>query len=129
MGTIIVFKGDVKNEIEKNMKTAMQNYGENDKQHDGVKQTWDIVQSDFKCCGVEKYSDWFDTPYGKNIEGSSDIQDKINTNGCFSQFEVEILDNVGIAIGVGVGIAILILLGVIIACCQARNMREERSYA
>jgi len=146
--TIIVFKGDVKNEIEKNMKTAMQNYGENDKQHDGVKQTWDIVQSDFKCCGVEKYSDWFDTPYGKNvsgvpdscckvevtgcgknIEGSSDIQDKINTNGCFSQFEVEILDNVGIAIGVGVGIAILILLGVIIACCQARNMREERSYA
>ena len=88
------------------MKTAMQNYGENDKQHDGVKQTWDIVQSDFKCCGVEKYSDWFDTPYGKNvsgvpdscckvevtgcgknIEGSSDIQDKINTNGCFSQFE------------------------------------------
>ena len=44
-------------------------------------------------------------------------------------FLVEILDNVGIAIGVGVGIAILILLGVIIACCQARNMREERSYA
>ena len=88
------------------MKTAMQNYGENDKQHDGVKQTWDIVQSDFKCCGVEKYSDWFDTPYGKNvsgvpdscckvevagcgknIEGSSDVQDKININGCFSQFE------------------------------------------
>ena len=29
-----------------------------DDAHDGVKKTWDIMQSDFKCCGVSNSSDW-----------------------------------------------------------------------
>ena len=41
------------------MKVGMQNY--NKSGHDGVTQTWDIMQKDFKCCGVESYENWQNT--------------------------------------------------------------------
>ena len=41
------------------MKEGLNNYDvDPDTQFAGVKATWDSIQSDFKCCGVEYYSDW-----------------------------------------------------------------------
>merc|ERR1711963_519838 len=37
-------KGDLENAIETNMKTGMENYNN----HEGVKDTWDLIQSNFK---------------------------------------------------------------------------------
>ena len=37
------------------MKKSLDQYGD---AHAGVKQTWDIMQSDFKCCGVSNSTDW-----------------------------------------------------------------------
>merc|ERR1712080_643659 len=49
-------KGDLSDEVTKNMKDAMNNYQKKD--FDGVTHTWDIVQSNLHCCGVEAPSDW-----------------------------------------------------------------------
>jgi hypothetical protein len=57
-----------------------------------------------------------------------EVKDKIYTKGCFAAFEDEILGNVAVAAGVGVGVAVLLLLGVIISCCVARNMKERNNY-
>ena len=51
-----VLKGDMKTEITKNMEKSLKNYGSEG--HDGVTQTWDLVQKEFKCCGVEDWTDW-----------------------------------------------------------------------
>lgn len=144
--TIYVFKDDVREVVSNGMKQGLQEYKKKD--HDGVTQTWDIMQSDFKCCGVDSYKDWTTTEFG----ASGDVPDfccivndagcgkgkgnlpadaagnVIYTTGCFSAFEGLIQSNVSAAAGVGVGVAVLLFLGVLISCCVAKNMRQENSY-
>ena len=114
------------------MEKAMANYT-NPTTRD-TKETWDLVQKDVKCCGVEKYVDW------KEVIGGDIVPDsccKVETEGCGKGFNVEeiypegclatlkakILDNSGIAIGVGIGIGVLIFLAVLIGCSQAKAMK------
>ena len=40
------------------METGMKNYGKPN--HDGVTNTWDLIQSNFQCCGVKNKTDWKD---------------------------------------------------------------------
>lgn len=144
--TIYVFKDDVREVIQKGMSDGMQNYKQDS--HDGVTETWDIMQSDFKCCGVATYKDWNTTPFGqgKNVPDTccktitdgcgnnqggkpeSEAANTIYTQGCFAAFEEEIKGNVGAAAGVGVAIAVLLFLGILISCCVAKNMREKNNY-
>ena len=52
-----LLQDDARELISKNMKDGMVNY--NKSGSEGVKETWDIMQSDFKCCGVDTYKEWF----------------------------------------------------------------------
>jgi len=140
--TIVVFKDDVKTLVEEKMREGMQKYGQGDSE--GVTKTWDVIQHESQCCGVDGFQDWANTTFGKsgNVPDSCCIQeqvgcgtgaianpDKINQQGCFAKFEKTILGNVAWAIGIGVAVAVLILIGICIACCQARTMKERMSYA
>ena len=40
------------------MKDGLKNYGNDG--YDGVTQTWNMIQSDFFCCGVDSYKNWKD---------------------------------------------------------------------
>ena len=42
--------------IETNMVTALKNYGKDD--HEGITNTWDAVQQQLECCGVNNFTDW-----------------------------------------------------------------------
>merc|ERR1712111_251632 len=77
--TIVVFKDDVRNLVEKKMKEGMQKYDASES--GGVTETWNIMQHDSKCCGVEGFKDWENTPFsqGSNVPDSCCIQ---NTSGC-----------------------------------------------
>jgi len=139
--TIVVYKGDVEKIVKENMEKAMKNY--NNETNKGVKDTWDLLQKDVKCCGTEEYKDWFgvagfaqnqvpDSCCKVETEGCGRTMTNIDdfyTAGCFVTFKTEILDNSSMAIGVGVGIGVLIFLGVLIGCCQAKTMKERNSYA
>lgn len=61
---IYVYKDEVREVINKKMNDGMQNYGKQD--HDGVTKTWNIVQHELKCCGVESYTDWKKADFGSN---------------------------------------------------------------
>jgi len=139
--TIVVFKDDVETIVSDKMKESMKNY--NNSSAGGVKETWDVLQKDVKCCGTMSYTDWATVDgfgqnsvpdsccktetanCGKNVQQLDDIYQE----GCFATFKANILDNSDMAIGCGVGIGILIFLGVLIGCCQARTMKERNSYA
>jgi hypothetical protein len=138
--TIVVFKDDVETIVKDNMKLSMKNY--NNASAGGVKETWDVLQKDVKCCGTMSYTEWKDVDgFGENqvpdscckVEtancGQNFQVEDIFTVGCFATFKENILDNSSMAIGVGVGIGILIFLGVLIGCCQAKTMKERNSYA
>lgn len=140
--TIYIFKDDVEGIIEDNMKKGLTNYEQ--PEHDGVTQTWDLIQKEYKCCGITTYTDWANTPFagttGKVPDscciqsddgsvttncGENPSKDTIYVEGCFAKFKGDIVSNVAVAVGIGSGIAVLMLLGIIIACCQARHMREK----
>jgi len=138
--TIVVYKDDVEKIVKDNMKLSMANY--NNQTAGGVKETWNVLQKDVKCCGTMEYKDWFDVNgFSQNqVPDSCCITEIVNCGkdfkvedihqvGCFSTFKDNILDNSDMAIGVGVGIGILIFLGVLIGCCQAKTMKERNSYA
>jgi len=138
--TIVVYKDDVEKIVKDNMNLSMKNY--NNATAGGVKETWDLLQKDVKCCGTMAYTDWKDVEgFGANDVPDSccktEIKDcgknfqaeNIFEVGCFATFKDNILDNSDMAIGVGVGIGILIFLGVLIGCCQAKTMKERNSYA
>ena len=56
--TAFVMKDDLKNAIDNNMVEGMDNYGKD--AYGGVTETWDFVQSELDCCGVNNYTDWWE---------------------------------------------------------------------
>lgn len=144
--TVYIYKDDAREIIKTSMNNAMEQYKKPG--HEGVTDAMDIVQKDFKCCGVEKYSDWKQHPFGQSGDvpdmcckvtedgcgkGMADKSEEeaasiIYTQGCFAGLEDLINSNVGASAGVGVGVIVLLFLGVLTSCCVARKMRETNDY-
>jgi len=138
--TVYIFKDDARELISKNMRDGMQSYNKNGSA--GVTQTWDIMQSDFHCCGVNNYTEWFAVPMFSNgdvpdtcckefIDGCGKGASKgtIYETGCLTAFEQFITGNAAASIGVGVGVIVLLFLGVCVSCCVAKGMAEKHQYA
>jgi len=131
-----VLKGDLKVEVTKNMRLGMQNYKKEG--HEGVTQTWDLVQHDLKCCGVVGPADWANTTYGATpdaccvgdeIEGcGKDASKEKYKLGCLDLFEDQFLSNIGIVGGVVIGLAFLQFIGVFFACCIGRKIGNGNEY-
>jgi CD63 antigen len=130
-----MLKGDLSVEVTKNMKGGMMNYAKSD--FDGVTHTWDIVQSQLHCCGVEAPSDWTEKRnetfpsgsvpdsccVGGQVEACGSKQEvKKFDEGCFKLFEEKFVDNIAIIGGVALGVAAAEFLVVLVACCLGRRM-------
>lgn len=61
----IVYKDELKHNIEINLKSKTKDYGKDNTTTDSV----DKLQSKFKCCGFDGPSDWKNTSWGKNNTG------------------------------------------------------------
>jgi len=132
-------KGDLSNEVSKNMNDAMDNYRKPD--FDGVTHTWDIVQKTLHCCGVEDFNDWAknrndtfkdgQTPDSCCKEGEvencgTDPTKQKYEEGCFDLFETQFVDNIGTVGGVALGVAALEFFVVLIACCLGKRMGVDQ---
>lgn len=139
---IYIFKGDVRDIISKEMNEGMKHFAEEG--YEGVTDTWNILQNDLSCCGVDTYADWRNSTKFAN---TNDVPDsccksvaegcgknqrsnptRINEDGCFSKFETWVVDNAAIVGGIGVAILVIQVIGMIVACCLARQMRKESHY-
>ena len=103
-----VLRGNMDEAIKTNMHNGMTNYTA----------TWDLVQEDFKCCGLEGKDDWNgntpDSCYGHGHE--------LYEEGCLNIFRKFFSDNlyyVGVtAFGVAaVEVGIFLLYGLALCCC------------
>lgn len=134
---------------QKGLMTTMNEYN-NDTYPDiqNIRKSWDLVQSDLKCCGVKSYADWNNVTVhhgtehplvpescckdGKvsnctstindtNINDQAFVEGIINTRGCL---HVVIEDIAITRIGaVGITLSVIEFLGVIAACFLARSIR------
>jgi len=143
---VYVFRGEVNTIVTDKMNEGLANYEQGDK-YKGVTDTWNAVQSDFKCCGVSNYTNWKDTPYGKEVTGvpmtccktasegcgngmfgsEADLS-KINQDGCVQLLEEFIVDKVAVIGGIGIGIALLQIVGVLVSCMLAGSMKRRSGY-
>merc|ERR1712059_74987 len=128
-----VLKGDVETAINKNMNNGMMNYGK--PEFEGVTTTWDIVQKEYKCCGVNNSTDWakqdaFQPDQAPDsccqsgqVEGcGKDGAHTFFPDGCFAKFKGDFVDNLGIVGGVALGIAVGEILAVIFACYLGKRV-------
>jgi len=133
-------KGDLKAEITKNMDKGLVNY--NLEGYEGVTTTWDLVQKETKCCGVESWEDWKNVTQlaggvpdscciGGQVEGcGKDPVDstKIYNKGCFALFSDEFLSNLNIVGAVAVGIAVAEMVAIGFACCLGKRIGRGGAY-
>jgi len=139
--TVYLYRTDARDVITKTMAESLKNYKRGE--HEGVTLTWDKIQKEFECCGVNNFTDWEGTPAFNETndvpdfccktiklhcgKGASDT-DKIYKTGCFVKFESFVVDNVATVGGVGVGVIILLFLGICVSCHVARRLASKRSH-
>merc|ERR1719347_899621 len=131
-------KGDLDNAIKTNMNNGMENYGK--PKHDGVTHTWDLIQSNFKCCGVTNMTDWKDKLEGNYpdsccvsgiVEGCGKTQNPAQDLfgvGCFTKFTdffSHNLNYVGITAFCVAAAEVLVLS---LACCLGKKMGAKAEY-
>ncbi|XP_052831278.1 CD63 antigen [Octopus bimaculoides] len=85
-----VMRSDLENAVTDTMTKAEKNYLHSP----GVKKTWDDVQTDFKCCGVKTYTEWYTVFQNSTLPVSCCKNDKAcnttssdrYTKGCANAF-------------------------------------------
>ncbi|XP_063821535.1 CD63 antigen-like [Ostrinia nubilalis] len=104
-----------------------------------VKHSFDIIQTDLKCCGIYGPGDWKNNgmPIPNSCCSAQEIKgdvvaackpensENVYQTGCYKNV-VSFLNSIAAVLGgVGLGIAAVQLLGVIFACCLARSIRSS----
>lgn len=125
---------DLENSILAHLNGTIKEYDTNK----DVAKTFDIVQTDFKCCGINGPDDWkannISMPAtccsGQEITGGvpapcTPLSDHFHKEGCLDKLVQYFKDTALVLGGVGIGVAIVQLLGVIFACCLARSIRSQ----
>jgi len=137
-----MLKDDLNTEVVKNMNMGMKNYGMGE-QYDGVTHTWDIVQNQLHCCGVESPADWTrernDTFPDNQVPDSCCVGGQAADcgknpdvekfkDGCYSLFKAKFIDNIAIVGGVALGVAGIELAIVLFSCCLGKRMGYTSQY-
>jgi len=142
--TIWIFKDDVWEAVNNQLIEGLEKYGKEDNK--GMTDSWNKLQSQMKCCGVKDYTDWiqvdtFNTSSSvpdacckeENVgedcgKGQLNEATHIYTTGCLSLLEAVVKDNLVIVAIVAAGVIVLQLIGVIVACCLGRRMKDLQNF-
>lgn len=126
-----VLRNEIEGEVKKILVEAEDNYNKND----GVTKTWDKLQREFECCGVNSSAEWPALPQMNGTYPKSCCKDEatctldkpgdMKTMNCEEAFVSWMEDKVAIIGGVGIGLAFVMVVGVLFACCLARAIRKE----
>jgi len=133
-------RGPLKTEISKNMEKGQENYHKEG--YEGVTTTWDLVQENLHCCGVNSYTDWQNvTQLAGGVPdscckvghqegcGKAPVDaEKIFSEGCFTLFNDEFNSNLTIVGAVALGIAAGEIIAIIFACCLGKSIGRGGAY-
>jgi len=139
---ILILKVDAEEAISTAMNDSLDDYTVNPE----VTNSWDSIQKDLKCCGVDTYTDWknttfnhpknmtkYDVPDSCCIDGPTQDcgKDQLDPNthkngtiyekGCLKTFEDYIEDNAYIVGGAGAGLGVLQILVLVGSFCLAKR--------
>ncbi|CAI9738405.1 CD63 antigen-like [Octopus vulgaris] len=124
-----VMRSDLEKTVTETMTKAEQNYLTSP----GVKKTWDDVQTDFKCCGVEKSSEWQKVYTNTTLPDSCCKSDKGCDESSKDKYQIGCADafiswsksNLAKIAAAGLALAFIQVIGIVFACCLAQAIRKE----
>lgn len=138
-----VYRDQVKDELLKDLNQTLYQYGSEDKE--GVTKAYDLLQEKEKCCGVNGYRDWRNTPFTdgnhskvpdsccKEVKpkcgDTSVVTGNIYTEGCYKKTLNLLRDNLTIIFGIGVAVAVIQLLSMIFALVLICKIGDQSTYA
>jgi len=139
---ILILKVDAEEAISSAMNDSLDDYQVEPK----VTTSWDSIQTDLKCCGVDTYMDWKNTTFNHPVNstkydvpdsccidgqtqgcGKDQLDSNTHTNGtiyekgCLKTFEDYIEDNAYIVGGAGAGLGVLQILVLVGSFCLAKR--------
>ena len=128
--------------VSADMREALGGFGKSG----GVTDTWNAVQADFRCCGIDNCTDWKSADYGRRVNGVPDSCCKapaaagcgedvfgargaagINERGCSRPLEEFIVRQMTIIEGMGLSITILCVILLVFLLTGLRRNREYQS--
>ncbi|XP_055329206.1 CD63 antigen-like [Paramacrobiotus metropolitanus] len=138
-------RATVRQYIEAHMNASIGDAGTRTPRTEEQAKLWDFVQHDFKCCGVKSYADWPTTipdsccredirkpgcankraDIIRNCEAEIRNNCPINTKGCLVVAEDYLSQNIGAIGGIGLGVAAFQILGIVLAACLAKRIRND----
>lgn len=131
----VVLRHKTEEFLEETLNKSMSKYN-NDSE---ITATWDVVQSQMHCCGINNYTDWLvgdnkslplsccQIPAGTrgNFSCTPNVTDTLYREGCLEMFGDYIRDNTSSIEIVGITLAIVQLLGIILSCYLAKQIRSD----
>ncbi|KAF5307910.1 hypothetical protein FQR65_LT06477 [Abscondita terminalis] len=125
-----------RNDIEDMLDTHLNNTMHEYYNKADAKRSWDIMQHELKCCGMNGPSDWAEIIHNNSLPHTCcppDVTESPCTTqypdkyekSCLTELKQALVKYGTIIGGVGVGIALVQLIGVVFACCLARSIRKE----
>ncbi|XP_020838557.1 tetraspanin-7-like [Phascolarctos cinereus] len=113
---------------------ALRGYGAGGRGDAGL----DTLQWGLRCCGVDTYRDWLDSPWARSpraqgngslppscCRGQADCQEgarAVASHGCFSKASDFVADNMAFIAVAALGLGALQVVGVVLACLLAARM-------
>jgi len=130
-----ILRSDIFSSLDGSMEAAMGKYNYDE----GAKGAWDLVQSEFHCCGLTNYTDWERIPTFKHSLPQSCCQDpasscstsdlsQVFSSGCQSALKDFLVSNIDIIGVVALSFGILEMIGVVLACCLGDRIHRARHY-
>lgn len=143
--TVAVLRNEVKTAAHSHMLETMEQYGQEEKLRTKlVTDSWDNLQEDYMCCGVDSFRDWFNSTDYKKIPSSCCIQQstdcatgidintpddeaatKIFTEGCFESLQNAALKSLAAITGACVAVMLVQCIGIWMACGLVKAVRER----
>jgi len=138
LGLILAFKPEFNKYAEDGMKDLMSKYNWTSPSADRATQVVDDIQSSLHCCGAANNADWnMDRPSNISTDkfphsccdgvkkGEYCEKEKIYQDGCVDRLVEAIHNSIYPLSAIGITVAVAQLLGVLMACCLAREIRRE----
>jgi len=136
-----VYQEQIERDISENlMDTFIHRYG-SDKQ---VTEAVDTVQQQFKCCGVDSFSDWSEGAWKRNNPamkvpdsccktqslgcGVRDHPSNVPYTGCIHRFIEELSKELYLVSMCSLGVGLLQVFGVIITTCMFSRIKDKETY-
>ncbi|KAJ8913860.1 hypothetical protein NQ315_003769 [Exocentrus adspersus] len=124
-------RNEVEEMLENKLNSTMFSYFKNS----DVRNTWDIAQHEFECCGMLGPKDWRKVTKNDSLPHTCcpDTQDdgsctteftNVYTSSCFEKLKAVFVNYRSIIGGITVGIIVSQLIGMIFACCLAYSIRK-----